>query len=179
MKGLNSPFEEVLKCKNDVTHFIKKYVVDFKLDERQLKYLENLASGNDCQFDESIENVFQELNLAFALWKMIFCPYMSIVFMSKDKETRNLLANKFREMLNRIALFEVKLTKNLKHEISFSNNSTIFFGDYESYECQLCGRCMSILILDDFKTFENKQEFIQSVVPIVKSCKRGQIIQSN
>lgn len=174
MKELEKIFEEGRKCQNDVTHFIQKYVVDFKLDERQLKYLKNLASGNDSIY-EVVDNV-QELNLAFALWKMLVCPYTSIVFMSKDKSERKRLAQKFKEMMDRITLFEIKLTRNLKYEISLFNNSTIFFGDYYSFECQLHGRSISILILDDFKTFENKEEFLQGVVPVVKSYKNGQII---
>lgn len=81
-------------------------------------------------------------------------------------------------MLNGLKLFEVKFTRKLKNEISLSDNSTIFFGDYESYECQLHGRSMSILILDDFKSFEDKKKFMQYVFPVVKSYRNGQIILS-
>ena len=81
-------------------------------------------------------------------------------------------------MLNGLKLFELKLIRNLKNEISLSNNSTIFFGDYESYECQLRGRSISILILDDFKSFENKKEFMQCVFPAVRAFRNGQIIKA-
>ena len=81
-------------------------------------------------------------------------------------------------MFNGLKLFELKFTRNLKNEISLSNNSTIFFGEYESYECQLCGRCIGVLVLDDFKSFENKEEFLQCVVPVVRAYRNGQIIQS-
>lgn len=169
-------FKEARKCKSDIVHFTQTYVVDFKLDENQMAYLKNLASGNDSTY-EVVDNV-HELSLAFALWKMLVCPCTLVVFMSKGKSERNLLANRFREMISRIKLFEVKLTRDLKHEISLSDNSTIFFGDYESYECQLCGRTICVLILDDFKSFENKAEFMQYVFPVVRAYRNGQIIQS-
>ena len=168
-------FEEVRKCNDDIIHFVQEYIVDFKLDEHQMAYLKNLDSGNDSIY-EAVDDV-QELNLAFAVWKMLVCPYISVVFMSKDNTKRNLLANRFKWMLNGLKLFELKLIRNLKNEISLSNNSTIFFGDYESYECQLHGRSMSILILDDFKSFENKKEFMQCVFPVVRAYGNGQIIQ--
>ena len=178
MKDLKTTFEEAIRCRDDICYFIQKCVVDFKLDEHQMAYLKNLASGNDSTYDEAVDDV-QELNLAFALWKMLVCPYISVVFMSKGSIKRNLLANRFREMFNGLKLFGLKFTRNLKNEISLSNNSTIFFGDYESYECQLHGRSMSILILDDFKSFENKKEFMQCVFPVVRSYGNGhQIIQS-
>ena len=143
-----------------------------------MAYLKILGSGNDSTYDEAVDDV-QELNLAFAVWKMLVCPCTSVVFMSKGNTKRNLLANRFREMFNGLKLFGLKFTRNLKNEISLSNNSTIFFGDYESYECQLHGRSMSILILDDFKSFENKKEFMQCVFPVVRSYGNGhQIIQS-
>lgn len=176
MKDLKNIFEEVRKCNGDIIHFVQEYIVDFKLDEHQIAHLKNLSSGNDSTY-EAVDNV-QELNLAFAVWKMLVCPCTSVVFMSNGKSERNLLANRFREMLNGLKLFEVKFTRNLKHEISFSNNSTIFFGEYESYECQLCGRFIGVLVLDDFKSFEDKKEFMQYVFPVVRSYGNGQIIQS-
>ena len=175
MKDLKNIFEEVRKCNDDIIHFVQEYIVDFKLDEHQMAYLKNLDSGNDSIY-EAVDDV-QELNLAFALWKMLVCPYISVVFMSKGSIKRNLLANRFREMFNGLKLFGLKFTRNLKNEISLSNNSTIFFGDYESYECQLRGRSISILILDDFKSFENKKEFMQCVFPVVRAYGNGQIIQ--
>ena len=138
-----------------------------------MAYLKNLDSGNDSTY-EVVDDV-QELNLAFALWKMLVCPYISVVFMSKDNTKRNLLANRFKWMLNGLKLFKLKLIRNLKNEISLSNNSTIFFGDYESYEYQLRGRSISILILDDFKSFENKKEFMQCVFPAIKAFRNGQM----
>ena len=178
MNDLKSLFEEAIRCRDDICYFIQKYVVDFKLDEHQMAYLKILGSGNDSTYDEAVDDV-QELNLAFAVWKMLVCPCTSVVFMSKGKQERNLFVNRFREMFNGLKLFGLKFTRNLKNEISLSNNSTIFFGDYESYECQLHGRSMSILILDDFKSFENKKEFMQCVFPVVRSYGNGhQIIQS-
>lgn len=176
MKDLKNIFEEVRKCNDDIIHFVQEYVVDFKLDEHQMAYLKNLASGNDSIY-EAVDDV-QELNLAFALWKMLVCPYTSVVFMSNGKSRRNQLANRFREMFNGLKLFGLKSTRNLKNEISLSNNSTIFFGDYESYEYQLRGRSMGILILDDFNSFENKKEFMQCVFPAIKAYRNGQIILS-
>lgn len=170
-QDLKHIFEEGRKCQNDIIYFIQTYIVDFKLDEYQIEYLKNIANGNDSATDESIANI-QELNLAFALWKMLVNPCTSIVVMSKDKS----LSQKFREMIDRLSLFEIKLLKNLKNEISLSNNSSILFGDYSKYECQLCGRSFSILILDDFSSCENINEFLQCLVPIVRAAKNNQII---
>ena len=175
MKDLKNIFEEGRKCQNDIIHFVQEYVVDFKLDEHQIAHLKSLASGNDSTY-EVIDNV-QELNLAFALWKMLVCPCTSVAVMSKKTE-RNLLANRFKKMLDKLTFFEMNPTRNLKYEISFSNNSTIFFGEYESYECQLCGRFIGVLFLYDFKSFEDKEEFLQCVVPVVRAYKNGQIIKS-
>ena len=86
-------FEEAIRCRDDICYFIQKYIVDFKLDEHQIAHLKNLASGNDSIY-EAVDDV-QELNLAFALWKMLVCPYTSVVFMSNGK-SRNQLANRFR-----------------------------------------------------------------------------------
>lgn len=92
--------------------------------------------------------------------------------MSKD----NSLSQKFREMIDRLSLVEIKLLKNLKHEISLSNNSSILFGDYSKYGCQLCGQSFNILILDNFSSFKKQNEFLQYVVPVVRAAKNNQII---
>lgn len=83
MKDLKTVFEEAIRCRDDICYFIPKYVVDFKLDEHQMAYLKTLASGNDSTY-EAVNDV-QELNLAFAVWKMLVCPCISVVFMSNGK----------------------------------------------------------------------------------------------
>lgn len=103
---------------------------------------------------------------------MLINPCTSIVVISKGKS----LSQKFREIIDRLSLFEIKLLKNLKNEISLSNNSSILFGDYSKYEFQLHGRSFSILILDDFSSFKKQNEFLQCVVPVVRAVKNNQII---
>lgn len=77
--------------------------------------------------------------MAFALWKILVNPYISIVVMSNNNKTKNLLVQRFKEMIDRLILssmlFEITLRKNLKYEIRLSNNSSIFFGDYSNFEC--------------------------------------------
>lgn len=172
-------FEEYRKCQNDIVYFIQSYIFDFKLDEHQIKYLKNIANGNDAAIDKSIANI-QELNLAFALWKILVNPCISIVVMSNDNKTKNLLVQRFKEMIDRLILSsmisEITLRTNLKYEIWLSNNSSIFFGDYANFECQLLGRSFSILILDNFSSLNKQNEFLQYVVPVVRSTKNNQII---
>ena len=75
-------FEEVRKCNDDIIHFVQEYIVDFKLDEHQMAYLKNLDSGNDSIY-EAVDDV-QELNLAFALWKMLVCPYFGCIHVQRQ-----------------------------------------------------------------------------------------------
>ena len=50
-------FEEYRKCQNDIIYFIQSYIFDFKLVEHQIKYLKNIANGNDAAIDKSIANI--------------------------------------------------------------------------------------------------------------------------
>jgi len=81
MKLLDSLDVSVKRKQIVFCHNPSKDVYD--LDEHQIEYLQNIANGNDVATDESIANI-QELNLAFALWKMLVNPCASIVVMSKD-----------------------------------------------------------------------------------------------
>lgn len=175
-------FQESRKFQNDIIYFTQTYCVDFKLNDSQIGYLHKIADGNDSLINESISHI-QELNLSFALWKMLVSPYTSIVFMSSDNKTKNLTVQKFREMMDRLTMsstiFKFVLKCNLKYEIWLPNNSSILFGDYSNFKYKLRGRNFNILILDNFSSFSKQNEFLQFVVPVVTSSKNNKIIGLN
>ena len=103
--------------------------------------------------------------------------------MSSDNKTKNLAVQKFREMMDSLAMsstiFKFVLKCNLKYEIWLSNNSSILFGDYSNFKYKLRGRNFNILILDNFSSFNKQNEFLQFVVPVVTSSKNNKIIGLN
>lgn len=176
--------EELIKCKNDIEYFTKKYV---KIQHPIYGYVKM----NPWDFQLEFLNILQNKRLSIALWSRqsgkstcvaIYAIWLSIFNSHKTIGIVSNLSNSAKTILKRMKYIYLGLPDFLKPgvrewaktHVEFDNDSAIFCGS--TTEDSLSGESLSVLICDEFAKVRPSiaREFWSANFPTISTG--GQVI---
>ena len=178
---------EFEKCKNDVMYFINNYVFISSLDHGIMLF-------STFKYQKNLIEIFEKnrftiamlprqmgkttIVVGFLLWKAIFSPNISIGILANKEDTAKEILGRFQFSYKMLPWWiKPGVREWNKKSIVLSNGKkgvTVFIGACSPDS--LRGRSTDILVLDEFSTVPNAEEFYESSYPVVSSGTKSKII---
>lgn len=175
---------EIIKCQQDITHFLANYIYIVSLDKGRVLF-------EPYEFQKELLRMCQEHRFnvftlgrqlgktitvgAFLMYQCIFNRDYTVAILANN-------ATKSREILSRLKMMYENLPWWLKPgvvewnkgSIEFSNGSKVFAGP--TTPSSIRGYSISCLYLDEFSFVQNDVEFYTSTYPVISSGTTSKII---
>lgn len=176
--------EEIIKCRDDITYFIRNYVKIISLDK-------GLVLFSLYPFQEEMIETFKNNRFvicllarqmgktttvaAYLLYEAIFNDNMRIAVLANKGDTAREILDRIKKMFEELPWFiKPGVVEWNKGSIKLANGSRIISASTSSSSIR--GQSMNIIYLDELAFIQNDVEFFTSTYPVITSGKTTKVI---
>jgi len=180
--------EEVIKCREDVKYFIKKYVKIvtpnglqlFELRNYQENIIDLIHNNGRCVYLSGRQSGKTATAAAYIAHYIIFNQYKNVAIVANKEETAKVIFDRVQLIYEHLPIWlKVGVREWNKKSLELDNGCTVVIGSSSS--TSISGRSINLLYIDECGLIPKKmaEKFFDSVLPVVSADPNAKIVISS